>query len=53
MNNIINTPVDKITFRNQSFLLKRDDLLHEDFSGNKARKFYYFFKNCKNFICHV
>ena len=45
MKNIINTPVEEITFKNQSFLLKRDDLLHEDFSGNKARKFYYFFKN--------
>lgn len=29
-------------FHNRTFYLKRDDLLHPDFSGNKARKFYYF-----------
>ena len=45
MQNIINSPTEQIIFRNQSFLIKRDDLLHKDFSGNKARKFYYFFKN--------
>ena len=45
MNTITNSPVEKITFENQSFLIKRDDLLHKDFSGNKARKFYYFFIN--------
>ena len=45
MTNIINSPIEEIKFRDQSFLLKRDDLLHKDFSGNKARKFYYFFKN--------
>ncbi|MEA3553884.1 MAG: 1-aminocyclopropane-1-carboxylate deaminase [Campylobacterota bacterium] len=44
MKNIINSPIEQITFNNQSFLLKRDDLLHPSFSGNKARKFYYFFK---------
>ena len=37
--------VDTITFENHSFFLKRDDLLHPDFSGNKARKFYYFLEN--------
>jgi 1-aminocyclopropane-1-carboxylate deaminase/D-cysteine desulfhydrase-like pyridoxal-dependent ACC family enzyme len=45
MQNIINTPIQNITFENQTFLIKRDDLLHEDFTGNKARKFYYYFKN--------
>ncbi len=45
MNSITNSPVQQITFQNQSFLLKRDDLLHKDFSGNKARKFYYYFQN--------
>ncbi|MBN1838556.1 MAG: 1-aminocyclopropane-1-carboxylate deaminase/D-cysteine desulfhydrase [Campylobacterales bacterium] len=29
-------------FQNRTFYLKRDDLLHPDFSGNKARKFHYF-----------
>lgn len=45
MNNITNSPIEQITFENQSFLVKRDDLLHKDFSGNKARKFYYYFIN--------
>ncbi len=40
-----NSPVQKITFKNKSFYVKRDDLLHIDFSGNKARKFYYFLIN--------
>jgi len=39
------SPIQSITFQNQHFFLKRDDLIHPDFSGNKARKFYYFFKN--------
>ncbi len=34
-----------ISFEGHSFYLKRDDLLHADFSGNKARKFYYFLEN--------
>jgi len=45
MLNITNSPIEKITFFNQSFLVKRDDLLHKDFCGNKARKFYYYFIN--------
>lgn len=32
------SPVDTITFENKTYYLKRDDLLHADFSGNKARK---------------
>lgn len=40
--NYTNSPIEKITFNNNSFYIKRDDLLHKDFSGNKARKFYYF-----------
>ncbi|MGB5867461.1 MAG: 1-aminocyclopropane-1-carboxylate deaminase, partial [Arcobacteraceae bacterium] len=40
--NIKNSPIEQITFQNRSFLIKRDDLLHKDFSGNKARKFFYF-----------
>ncbi len=34
-----------IRFERHSFFLKRDDLIHPDFSGNKARKLHYFFKN--------
>lgn len=37
-----NSPVEKIKFNNNEIFVKRDDLLHRDFSGNKARKFYYF-----------
>jgi 1-aminocyclopropane-1-carboxylate deaminase/D-cysteine desulfhydrase-like pyridoxal-dependent ACC family enzyme len=39
------SPIQSITFENHKFFLKRDDLIHPDFSGNKARKFYYFFEN--------
>ncbi|PHS38204.1 MAG: 1-aminocyclopropane-1-carboxylate deaminase [Sulfurovum sp.] len=39
------SPIQSITFQNQQFFLKRDDLIHPDFSGNKARKFYYFLQN--------
>jgi len=42
---IVNSTTSKMVFRNRTFFIKRDDLLHEDFTGNKARKFYYFFKN--------
>jgi len=37
--------IQSITFENQHFYLKRDDLIHSDFSGNKARKLYYFLQN--------
>ncbi|MBE0492042.1 MAG: 1-aminocyclopropane-1-carboxylate deaminase/D-cysteine desulfhydrase [Sulfurospirillum sp.] len=36
------SPLQKQHFRNRDFYLKRDDLLHADFSGNKARKLHYF-----------
>jgi len=39
------SPIEKYTFEGYSFYLKRDDLLHPDFSGNKARKFHYFLEN--------
>jgi len=42
---MINSPIQKINYNNINFLIKRDDLLDENFSGNKARKFYYFIKN--------
>jgi len=40
-----NSPIEKIVFNNNNYYVKRDDLLNEEFSGNKARKFYYFLKN--------
>ncbi len=40
-----NSPIEKINFNNKNFFIKRDDLLNKDFSGNKARKFYYFLIN--------
>lgn len=43
--NYINSPIEQITFNNQQYFIKRDDLLHPDFSGNKARKFYFYLKN--------
>ncbi len=39
------SPIQSIIFDKQQFYLKRDDLIHTDFSGNKARKFYYFLQN--------
>ena len=41
----LNSPIEKYTFEGHSFYLKRDDLLHPDFSGNKARKLYFFLQN--------
>lgn len=37
--NLINSPVTQHQFEQHDFYLKRDDLLHAQFSGNKARKF--------------
>jgi 1-aminocyclopropane-1-carboxylate deaminase len=36
------SPVQTMNFGGRSIYIKRDDLLHADFSGNKARKFYHF-----------
>jgi len=44
-NQIINSPTEKKLFNNQNIYIKRDDLLSSAFSGNKARKFYYYLKN--------
>ncbi len=41
----INSPVQEMTFNHHKIFLKRDDLLDVDFSGNKARKFYYYLCN--------
>ncbi len=43
--NFINSPIQKKQFQNQTFYIKRDDLLSKDFSGNKARKFFYYLDN--------
>ncbi len=45
MINIEKSPIQKVQFQNKTFLIKRDDLLDKDFSGNKARKFFYFLEN--------
>lgn len=34
--------LQEIYFQEKRFFIKRDDLLHKDFSGNKARKLFYF-----------
>ena len=39
------SPIEKIQLKGKLFYLKRDDLIHPDFSGNKARKFYYYLIN--------
>ena len=39
------SPIQSITFDGHHFYLKRDDLIDADFSGNKARKFYYFLQH--------
>ena len=39
---LINTPIDSIEYNGSRIFVKRDDLLHKEFSGNKARKFAYF-----------
>ncbi len=40
-----NSPIEKISFNKKQIYIKRDDLLDIDFSGNKARKLYYFLSN--------
>ena len=37
-----NSPVHKINYAGINLFVKRDDLLDKEFSGNKARKFYYY-----------
>ncbi len=39
------SPIQSITVDDHHFYLKRDDLIDTDFSGNKARKFYYFLQH--------
>lgn len=40
-----NSPIQKVNFRKKEIFIKRDDLLSLQFSGNKARKFFYFLVN--------
>ena len=40
-----NSKVDEVFLNNQKYFIKRDDLISVDFSGNKARKLYYFLNN--------
>lgn len=42
---LFNSPVDSFEFADTIFYVKRDDLLHPEFSGNKARKLAYFLEN--------
>lgn len=42
---IINSVVQKVNFNTFEIFIKRDDLLSQDFSGNKARKFQYFLEH--------
>ncbi|MAC83046.1 MAG: 1-aminocyclopropane-1-carboxylate deaminase [Arcobacter sp.] len=48
-----NSKVEEVKFNNKKIFVKRDDLLHKDFSGNKARKFYYFLKNDFNNVTKI
>ena len=43
--NYTNSPIHEVVFNKQKYFIKRDDLLNSDFSGNKARKFYYYLIN--------
>ena len=50
------SPITQIAFEGCNYFLKRDDLLDKHFSGNKARKFYYYlrhdFPRIKKIISH-
>ncbi len=38
------TPIEEFTFRGKKYFIKRDDLTHPLFSGNKARKLWFLLK---------
>lgn len=42
---LINSPVSSFDYNGSTFYVKRDELLHPEFSGNKARKLAYFLAN--------
>lgn len=54
--NYVNSLTEKINFNGRDYFVKRDDLLDINFSGNKARKFYYYlvndFPNIKKVVSH-
>ena len=54
--NYTNSPIHEVTFNKQKYFIKRDDLLNHNFSGNKARKFYYYlindFPDIKKVVSH-
>lgn len=54
--NYTSSPIHEIVFNKQKYFIKRDDLLNSDFSGNKARKFYYYlindFPDIKKVVSH-
>ena len=45
LEDFFSSSIEEIIFEEKPFFLKRDDLLDHDFSGNKARKFYYYLHN--------
>ncbi len=50
------SPIQNILFEGKNFFIKRDDLIDDHFSGNKARKFHYYlnhdFKDIKKLISY-
>jgi len=50
------SPIESISFEGYDFFIKRDDLISKEFSGNKARKLYYYlindFPNIKKIISY-
>lgn len=54
--NYTNSPIHEVVFNKQKYFIKRDDLFNSDFSGNKARKFYYYlindFPDIKKVVSH-
>lgn len=47
------TPLEKISFRNREFLIKRDDYTGSDFLGNKIRKLEYLLYEAKKEKAHI
>lgn len=42
---LLNSPIDSFNYLERQIYVKRDDLLHPEFSGNKARKLAYFLEH--------
>ncbi|MEH6462335.1 MAG: 1-aminocyclopropane-1-carboxylate deaminase/D-cysteine desulfhydrase [Shewanella psychromarinicola] len=47
------SPVESMNFDGHTLYIKRDDLLHPDFSGNKARKFYHFLHHDYSYVTRL